>query len=44
MRNQTITIMTMITIIIIMLKIMLKTKIVTYESWHFEREKIAAGV
>ena len=43
MRNQTITIMTMITIII-MLKILLTTKIVTYESWHFEREKIAAGV
>ena len=34
--------MTMITIII-MLKIMLTTKIVTYESWHFEREKIAGG-
>ena len=27
-----------------MLKILLTTKIVTYESWHFEREKIAAGV
>ena len=43
MRNQTITIMTMITIKI-MLKIMLTTKISTYESRHFEREKIAAGV